>query len=315
MKAPKFWYQSTGPMARALLPLGCVYFVGAKVRSLLAWPYKADVPVICVGNVVAGGSGKTPTALAIAALLQKKGQKPAFVTRGYGGKQRGPLKVDTAHHGSVEVGDEALLLARQAPTWIGRNRVKAIRKAEKFASHIILDDGLQNPHIKPDISLLVIDAAVGIGNRQIIPAGPLREPLKQALKRVVAVVVIGEGRVEGFDKPVIRAVLKPVLPPQFPRDAKFLAFAGIGRPEKFYDVCRKAGLNLVATEDFADHHRFRKRELEKLERKAQSLGAKLLTTDKDHVRLPDNFKKRVLTVPVQLEFENAAVVEKLLTSS
>lgn len=314
MKAPQFWYRPASLLAQFMAPLGYIYFAGSVVRSLLARRYKASIPMICVGNVVAGGSGKTPTALALAALLQKNGKKPAFVTRGYGGAQKGPLRVDGAHHSSIDVGDEAMLLLRQAPAWIGRNRVKAIREAERFASHIILDDGLQNPHIRPDLSLLVIDATAGFGNGRMIPAGPLREPLQQALKRVQAIVAIGDGKIESFGKPVFRAHLKPNIPENFPQDAKFLAFAGIGRPQKFYEVCRGAKLNLVATEDFADHHRFRLGELETLEKKARSLGAKLLTTEKDYVRLPDSFRKRVTTFPVQLVFEDAEAVEKLLLS-
>ena len=315
MKTPKFWYQPEGRIARFLAPLGKLYYLGARIRRMITQGYQSGVPVICIGNVVAGGAGKTPTALAIAAMLQTKGHKVAFVTRGYGGSQHGPLRVDPAHHGIEDVGDEALLLARQAPVWIGRNRAKAIREAEKFASFIILDDGLQNPSIRPHKSLLVMDGAVGIGNGHMIPAGPLREPLADALQRVAAVVIIGDnGKIAFQDKPVIHAQLKPAIPANFPRNDTFMAFAGIGRPEKFYALCRKAGLNLIATEDFADHHRFSSRELDKLEIKARGLGAKLLTTEKDFVRLPPYIRPRVLTFPVRLEFEDVAAVEKLISS-
>ena len=314
MKAPKFWYAPDSIKARLMTPLAYAFQAGALIRRVLARPYRASIPVICVGNVVAGGSGKTPTALALAALLQKHGQKPVFVTRGYGGAQKGPLRVDDAHHGPIDVGDEALLLSRQAPVWIGRNRVKAIREAEKFASHIIMDDGLQNPHIKPHLSLLVIDGAVGFGNGQMIPAGPLREPLSQALDRVAALLVVGDEKIDGHGKPLFRARLTPVIPDMFPRDASFLAFAGIGRPEKFYALCRKAGLKIAATKDFADHHSFSLKELEALDQKARSLGARLLTTEKDFVRLPPHFRKRVTTFPIQLEFADAEAVTKLLAA-
>lgn len=318
MRAPQFWYQPEGRLARALAPLEKAYRFGAALRRFFARPYRAGVPVICVGNVTAGGSGKTPTALALAALLQQRGHKPVFVTRGYGGAQRGPLRVDAAHHSAEDVGDEALLLLRQAPVWIGRDRAAAIREAEKNASHIILDDGLQNPHIAPDLSLLVMDGAAGLGNGHMIPAGPLREPLAEALRRVAAVLVVGDGPAGDWEKtcakPVLRARLQPVIPADFPRDEKFLAFAGIGRPEKFYALCRKEGLTLAATKEFADHHPFTQGELDRLEQKARNLGARLLTTEKDFVRLPAYFRTRVLTFPIRLEFEDNAAMERLLTS-
>ncbi len=315
MKTPKFWYQPKGSLSSALKPLAALYQTAARLRRALAHPYRAGVPVICVGNVVAGGAGKTPTALALAALLKKHGYNPVFVTRGYGGAQRGPLRVDAAHHGAVDVGDEALLLLRQAPVWIGRDRAAAIREAEKFASHIILDDGLQNPNIQPTLSILVMDAAMGLGNGATIPAGPLREPFADALQRVAAILLIGSGDVaelKNCGKPVLRAKLFPSIPADFLRQEKFLAFAGIGRPEKFYDLCRREGLALAGTHDFPDHHPFSLRELEQLESQARKLGAKLLTTEKDFVRLPPYFQTRVLTFPIRLEFEAPASVESLI---
>jgi tetraacyldisaccharide 4'-kinase len=318
MKAPEFWYRAEGREAQLLAPFEKLYRAGAWLRRCFARPYRAGVPVICVGNVVAGGSGKTPAALAIAALLQKRGHRPVFVTRGYGGAQKGPLRVDAAHHSAEDVGDEALLLLRQAPVWIGRDRAKAMREAEKTGTHIILDDGLQNPNILPDVALLVMDGATGIGNGHLIPAGPLREPLGEALRRVTAVLVVGEGDIQELadcDKFVLRALLRPEIPADFPRDAKFLAFAGIGRPEKFYALVRAEGLTLTATRDFADHHPFRQGELDSLEQQARSLGAKLLTTEKDFVRLPPYFRARVLSFPVHLEFEDSAAVEKLIAAA
>lgn len=317
MKAPKFWYQPDSPWINWLAPFEKLFYMLAKVRRLLALPYKAGIPVICVGNVVVGGSGKTPTALALAALLQQQGHKPVFVTRGYGGAQKGPLLVDPIHHNAEDVGDEALLLHRQAPVFIGRNRAKVIREAEKIATHIILDDGLQNPFIKPTLSLLVIDGAVGIGNGHVMPAGPLREPLEDALQRVAAVLVVGDSQKDweaSCTKLILRANLETNIPADFPRKEKFLAFAGIGRPDKFYAVCRTEGLDLVATKDFADHHPFRQSELDRLDRNARKLGAHLLTTEKDYVRLPEYFRARVMTFPVRLVFEDVAAIEKLISS-
>jgi len=358
MKAPRFWYQPEGRAARLLAPFEKLYRAGAVLRRFFAKPYRASIPVICIGNVVAGGSGKTPTALALAELLLKQGHKPVFVTRGYGGSQRGPLRVDAAHHGADDVGDEALLLLRVAPVYIGCDRAATIREAEKEASHIILDDGLQNPHIQPSTALLVMDGAVGLGNGHMIPAGPLREPLAEAMQRVDAVLVVGgdlisspplaglmrqhqvenerglvntgasvdqppppppasgvgasmahNSFIQECNKPILHAHLQPVLPVDFPRQDQFLAFAGIGRPEKFYDLCRKAGLTLAATRDFADHHPFTRSELDDLQNQARALGAHLLTTEKDYVRLHPAIRAHILTFPIRLVFDDKDAIE------
>ena len=171
MRAPRFWFQAFGAKAFFLLPFALLWRLASFSRRLLARPYRSKKPVICIGNLVVGGAGKTPTALALAHLLQRQGQKPVFVMRGYGGNVEGPLQVDPESHSARDVGDEALLLSCSAPVWIGRDRAAAIKAAEKQASHIILDDGLQNPHIAPHLSLLVIDGAIGVGNGQVMPAG------------------------------------------------------------------------------------------------------------------------------------------------
>jgi tetraacyldisaccharide 4'-kinase len=318
MKAPLFWYKPRSVMGELLSPLSVFYRVGGKMRRALARPYKAKIPVICVGNVTAGGAGKTPVALALAALLKAQGQKPVFVTRGYGGREHGPLRVDLATHKMADVGDEALLLARIAPTWIGRNRAAAIRAAEPNATHIVLDDGLQNPNVIPAVSLLVIDGTEGFGNNRVIPAGPLREPLDDALRRVTAAVVIGEDQYElalRLRCPILRARMTLVIPENFPRGDKFLAFAGIGRPKKFFDSCRAASLKLVKTVPFADHHVFTGFELDALKKDAAAQGARLLTTEKDYVRLPENFRRDVLAIPVVLNFDQPEEIIKLLQSS
>ncbi|MDX2027525.1 MAG: tetraacyldisaccharide 4'-kinase [Alphaproteobacteria bacterium] len=319
MKTPAFWYEPRGGLACALSPLSFIWRAGGAVRRALAVPYRSPVPVICVGNITAGGSGKTPTALALGQMLKENGQKPVFVTRGYGGRERGPLRVDLAYHTAQDVGDEALLLAQVAPTWIGRDRAAAVRAAEAHGTHILLDDGLQNPSIQPSHSLLVIDAAVGLGNECIIPAGPLRETLDAALKRVTAIVLVGErdetNLMPRLTKPILHARLQAMLPENFPRSEKFLAFAGIGRPEKFYQACRQAGLTLVGTWDFPDHHTFSAREMESLKSAAKDLGARLLTTEKDAVRLLPELRSHVSTLPIQLVFGDPIAIKKLITAA
>jgi tetraacyldisaccharide 4'-kinase len=282
-----------------------------------AHPYKAKIPVICVGNVVAGGSGKTPTALALGAIAIEQGRKVGFVTRGYGGTESGIVRVDVTRHSAAQVGDEALLLARIAPVWVGRDRVAAIREAEKHSNLIILDDGLQNPNVLPDLSLLVVDGVVGFGNGQVIPAGPLREKLSQALRRVSAVLIVGDASANLLAQlppqlPVLNAYLQPNMPRGVNGQQKYFAFAGIGRPQKFYDVCQAAGLNIVGTQDFADHHAFTFSEIKAVNKTAMSVGATLLTTEKDFVRIPPQFRSQVKTLPVDLVFSHREVIETLL---
>ncbi len=281
-------------------------------------PAQASVPVICVGNIVAGGAGKTPTAIAIARVFQAQGSKPVFVTRGYGGKKKGPLRVDPNTHTAKDVGDEALLLASIAPCWIGRSRPKAIRFAQQEASHIILDDGLQNPTIAPDISLLVVDGAVGFGNRKLFPAGPLRETLHDAFSRVAAIVMIGEDKERVtycLGKTILRAKLVPSLPAVFLEDPKVLAFAGIGRPQKFYDSCKEAGLNIVQSKDFPDHHVYSVRNMKDLTAAATKKDLRLITTAKDWIRLPDAFRADIGVLDVDLVFEDTEALAHVIQSS
>ena len=315
MKAPSFWNEKNSIQSLMLAPFSLFWRAGGALRRVFANPYKSKIPVICIGNVVAGGSGKTPTALVVAEILKAAGHNPVFVTRGYGGHITDAVRVDTEKHSSADVGDEALLLARAAPVYVGQDRVAAIKLAEQNATHIILDDGLQNPNIIPDISLLVTDGATGIGNGHIIPAGPLREKLADALQRVQAVVMVGEDQTElaaQLNKPILQAYIDPVLPAGFPLGASFLAFAGIGRPEKFYETCRKAGLTLAETRDFPDHHIFTAAELSDLQNRATKLNARLLTTEKDWVRLPPALQGRVETLPVHLAFSIPAAVREIL---
>ena len=237
MRAPEFWADD-GAAARLLDPIGRFYGALGDFRRRLVTPTRVSVSVICVGNFTVGGAGKTPTTIAIARHLQSLGERPHFLTRGYGGKERGPLQVDPDVHGADEVGDEPLLLARVAPTWVSADRVAGAKTAAiaSGASHIVMDDGLQNPYLAKDLRLLVIDGATGFGNRRVLPAGPLREPLEQAFSRIDAAVVIGE------DQAGVEALLPAALPRlsadlvpdgelDHLRDRPVLAFAGIGRPE------------------------------------------------------------------------------------
>lgn len=315
MKAPAFWYRPRGIAAYALAPLGLLWRGGTAIRRLSARPWKAKKPVICIGNLVAGGAGKTPTALAVANILQQNDNIPVFVTRGYGGQLRGPLQADPDRHSVYDIGDEALLLSCAAPTFVGRDRAAAIREAERHGTHVILDDGLQNPHVRPDIGLLVIDGETGFGNGLLIPAGPLRETLGEVLPRVKAAIIIGEDEhniAKRLSCPVLRARWQAELPLEFPQVSEFFAFAGIAHPAKFYATCREAGLSLAGTRDFPDHHIFSEAELEELGEAALEAGARLLTTEKDWVRLPRAFRMQVTALPARLVFEDLAAVKRVL---
>ena len=320
MKTPRFWYPRKNSIAvsflsAALSPFSCAFKAGTFLRRTFAQTYRSPVPLVCIGNVVAGGAGKTPTALALAELLRGRGQRPVFVTRGYGGTGK-LVCVNRAEHKAQDVGDEALLLAAIAPTWAGRNRVSAIHQAEKNGSIILMDDGLQNPAIKPSAGILVIDGEIGIGNGRIIPAGPLRESFADALKRVSALIIIGANDRQNLatkagNIPVFRAKIQPVLSAGFPRKGKFVAFAGIARPQKFYDTAQSLGLDIATTLDFPDHHPYTQSDIDTLRLCAEERGALLLTTEKDAVRLPPDFRRDVVILPVTLVFDDPDAGDKL----
>jgi tetraacyldisaccharide 4'-kinase len=318
MKAPAFWSDPNAPHFAILEWAGKAYRFAGKIRRTLAKPYTAKVPLFCIGNIVAGGAGKTPTALALYRLLLKAApeNKPVFVTRGYGGSERGPLRVDPARHTAAQVGDEALLLAQEGIVWMAKDRVAAIREAEREATHIILDDGLQNPSFTPICSILVVDGPAGLGNNRLIPAGPLRETLDDALLRIDAVLIIGEDR-QGIARkvgtiPVFKARFLPSLSGDVAPGDKVLAFAGIGRPEKFYDTCREAALIVRKMASFPDHHPYSRKELDELLAKAQSQQLHLITTAKDYVRLPPDFRAKVSVLNIRLMFEDEGRLLKIV---
>ncbi len=276
------------------------------------------MPVFCIGNLVLGGAGKTPVALALAEMLLGRGLRPCFLTRGYGGREAGPLLVDPDRHGSSDVGDEPLLLARKAPTIVARDRRAGAELALKQgADALILDDGFQNPSLVKDLSLLVVDAAYGFGNGRVFPAGPLRERLTEGLARADAVVLLEGG------EPASRLDLPQSLPCFKARlqargraegDGQYLAFAGIGRPEKFFASLRVAGVDLAGTLAFPDHHRYAAEDLARLRRDAEARGARLITTEKDLVRLSKEEREGIAVFPVAVAWEEPQALERLVNS-
>ncbi|WP_284246892.1 tetraacyldisaccharide 4'-kinase, partial [Methylobacterium haplocladii] len=284
---------------------------------------RAACPVLCIGNLTLGGAGKTPTAIRIAAMLRQAGARPAFLTRGYGGRERGPLVVEPERHGSERIGDEPLLLARVAATVVAHDRPAGARLCvAQGADVIVMDDGLQNPSLTKTLSLAAVDAGAGIGNGMTFPAGPLRVPLERQWPHVGGVVLIGEGAPgEALAREALRRdlpVYRGRLVPQAGGDLDgraVVAFAGIGRPEKFFETVRRCGARLAATRAFPDHHRFSERELAGLAETALRLGAVLVTTEKDAVRLPAAFQGVVTVLRVELAFEDEAPLRAQLARS
>ncbi|MGX1197208.1 tetraacyldisaccharide 4'-kinase [Parvibaculum sp. MBR-TMA-1.3b-4.2] len=336
MRAPRFWYPARKRgmpfMAQLLSPLGAFYGLAARIRNKTARPEHVRVPVICIGNVTMGGAGKTPIALAIAERLIEQGEKVHFLSRGYRRTSQGTVRVDPAAHTVAEVGDEPLLLARLAPTWVSADRVAGAKAAaDAGASVIIMDDGFQNPYLAKDFSVLVIDAGVGTGNGHVFPAGPLREEAGDALNRAQAVILTGRGhagdglaaRAMARGTPVYRSIAKPV--PQEPSfaGAQVLAFSGIGRPEKFYETLRGLGADIVATQDFPDHHAFTDREASRLMVRAHECDAHLVTTEKDAIRLARapagsaraKLSKSLRTVPIRAVIADMAQLETLIAEA
>ena len=320
MRPPEFW-QHDGGAGRLLAPLGAVYAAAGRWRRRHQAPFDPGVPVVCVGNVTAGGTGKTPAALALAALLAEGGRRVAFVSRGHGGRERGPLSVDPARHDAAAVGDEPLLLAARAPTWIARDRAAGARAAAAAgADVIVLDDGHQNASLVKRLSLLVVDAGYGIGNGRVHPAGPLREPWQEGLERADALLLVGPADGEPpaplpalpADLPVLRARLEPLPDAMALAGQRVLAFAGIGRPAKFFATLRGLGAEIAAAHAFADHHRFAPERIMALVEEAHALGAVPVTTEKDHVRLPAEARAMVRPVRVELVFRAPDRVAGLL---
>jgi tetraacyldisaccharide 4'-kinase len=292
MREPAFWWkQGSGKL---LVPLAGLYGAAAAWR-MHAEGQRAGVPVICLGNLTVGGAGKTPAAIAVARLLLAARQRPFFLTRGYGGRLRGPVRVDPAAHGSADVGDEPLLLARLAPTIVARERAAGAAMAQSGgATVIVMDDGFQNPSLVKDLAILVVDGRRGIGNGRMIPAGPLRAPLNMQMARAQALVVVGPTDGAGalfeiaqrYNVTLFHGRLEPERSALAALGAhKVLAFAGIGNPEKFFATLADSGIEVAERASFPDHHRYTAKEARTLLRRAEAANLVLLTTEKDLARL------------------------------
>lgn len=315
MRPPEFWSRRDGTsqaLSLALAPFGWVYGASVAFKARNAIPHRAAAKVICVGNLTAGGSGKTPVAIAIARALEARGLRAVILSRGYGGRARGPSFVNREKDTAADVGDEALMAAASVPVIVARDRAAgaALADAQNFGA-VVMDDGHQNFSLAKDLSIVVMDAENPFGNGRMIPAGPLREPAAQGLSRADAAVLVGDGMpaLPAFDRPVLRAHLKPAAAADL-GGRKVVAFAGIGRPEKFFASLAALGALLADTIVFADHHPYSASEIARLKSKAR--GAVLMTTEKDYVRLTPAEREGISYLPVQAVFDDPAALERLL---
>lgn len=318
MRAPEFWRRD-GLAPTLLAPLAWGFEAAGRARRSIVRPVRAPVPVVCVGNLVAGGAGKTPVAIGVGARLAERGRSIHFLTRGYGGRARGPLRVDPTRHTARDVGDEALLLAAIAPTWVARDRpAGANAAAAAGAGVVVMDDGFQNPAIAKDLSLVVIDSGYGFGNGRVIPAGPLREGVAGGLARADAVVLVGasgrDERLAAYDLPVLHAEVEPAPGSEALAARPVLAFAGIARPEKFFATLGGMGCRLVGRHAYPDHHRYTADEIMRLCEAAHEKGATPVTTEKDYVRLPEEARPMVEVLRVRLVWSEPAALDRLLAT-
>ena len=295
---PRWWYDAArSPTARLLQPFGWLTAQIAAHRWRTAKPYCAKLKVVCIGNFTAGGTGKTPLAIEVAAMLRALGEKPVFLSRGYGGSKRGPHRVSPATDSAAIVGDEPLLLARAAPTYIARDRAAGAKAMEADvaggrleATVMIMDDGLQNPALAKDLTLAVVDGRRGFGNGHVLPAGPLRAPLAMQMTRVDAIIVNGHGPISSelsqyFAGPILQTAVKAATDVAWIKARPLVAFAGIGNPRRFFDLVRSLGGEVAAEMSFADHQPLSEADAVRILATAHAHGADIITTEKDFVRL------------------------------
>ena len=329
MLTPEFLYTPTPSLtANCLIPLSWIYRLLGHIQNKCIKTWKAPIPVICIGNLVAGGQGKTPAALSIGHILKKQKKTIHYVSRGYGGKNKGPLLVKPENHEALEVGDESLLLSRVAPTWIGSNRKSSIELAHKMGAEvIIMDEGFQNPSIHKDLSIIVVDGEMGFGNGHLIPAGPLRQDVQTGLSQSNAVVIVGEDKTNlksnilktypSFDKSPFNILAAQLTPDQTPdnlKNKKIFAFTGIGYPKKFFDTLTNMGYNVVATRSFSDHHLYSDIDVSNLRDTAKLYEAGLITTSKDYVRLSQTQKENISILEIVFEWDDLNAIKKLMRS-
>lgn len=323
LKSPNFWQKKNTFLGKVLSPLGGIYAWGLRRKLKKTKPYRSKIPVVCIGNLVMGGVGKTPLAVSVAEYFKMNGMCPVFLTRGYGGGLSNVL-VDLDKHTAKDTGDEALLLARIAPTIVDADRARGAKTAEKIgADVIIMDDGFQNPQLVKDLSFAVFDGRYGFGNGKVFPAGPLREPVEDGLQRADAFIVVGKDKAgikEWIDK---RFMSLPFIGTHIEQDVakiaqlsgkKVFAFAGIGYPDKFFDMLKDYGCEVVETQAFSDHYPYTDEDMTDLIARADKLEAILVTTAKDGVRIAPRFLPQVQIVEAYMVWDTPDAMCALLSA-
>ena len=320
LKAPKFWYKKKDTyISNSLYPLSLLFRFGTKLRNIISKKNLSEIPIICIGNIVVGGAGKTPVALKIGNLLKLNGYNPHFVSRGYGGIESANTLIQS-WHSSKSVGDESLLLSEVAPTWIGADRNKSFKLAkEKGADCIIMDDGFQNPTLQKDFSIIVINGEQGFGNKRVIPSGPLRESISRGISRANLVIVIGEISEDVKNKipksiPIIHANFEISNKNKIFRNQKITAFAGIAYPDKFYNSLVEQGAIIEKKISYPDHHIFDENDMLNLAEIANLTKSILVTTKKDYVRIPKSYSSLVSTLDGEIKFEDEKLLIEIISN-
>ena len=320
LKAPKFWYLKRDSLqSNVLYPFSLIFRLGTKIRNFVSKEKKSKLPIICVGNIVIGGAGKTPVALKIGNMLIKAGYNPHFVSKGYGGLEKNNRLVKD-WYSPKSVGDEPLLLSEIAPTWIGLDRNKSFQLAsEHGADCIVMDDGFQNPTLQKDFSIVVINGEQEFGNKRVIPSGPLRESINRGLSRTNLVITIGEMLDTVKDKipkhiPLIAANFKIKEDDLMLKGQRITAFAGIAYPEKFFNSLKLVKANIVDKISYSDHHIYNENDLLYLAEIANKSKSILVTTKKDMVRIPKNFRSLVKTIDGFIQLDDEKLLLEILTN-
>jgi len=320
LKAPKFWYlKRDSLLSNTLYPFSLLFRLGTKIKNLISIERKTKLPIICIGNIVIGGAGKTPVALKIGSMLKKAGYNPHFVSKGYGGIEKNNTLVKD-WHSPKSVGDEPLLLSEIAPTWIGLDRNKSFKLANDHgADCIVMDDGFQNPTLQKDFSIVVINSEQGFGNKRVIPSGPLRESINRGLSRTNLVITIGDISETVRDKipkhiPLIGANFKIKEDDLTLKGQRITAFAGIAYPEKFFNSLKIIKANIVDKISYSDHHIYSENDLLYLAEIANKNKSILVTTKKDMVRIPKSFRSLVRTIDGFIQLNDEKLLLEILTN-
>ena len=320
LKAPRFWYKKNDTyISNTLYPLSLLFRFGTKIRNIVSRKKVTDIPVICIGNIVVGGAGKTPVAIKLGTILKKNGYKPHFVSKGYGGIETNNTLIKD-WHSAQSVGDESLLLSEVAPTWIGKDRNKSFSLAkENGADCVIMDDGFQNPTLQKDFSIIVINGEQGFGNKRVIPSGPLRESISRGISRANLIIVIGEITDDVKRKipkniPLIHAKFNISKNNKIYKKQKVTAFAGIAYPDKFYNSLNEQGAILKKKVSYPDHHIFDENDMLNLAEIANMTKSILVTTKKDFVRIPKTYRSLVSTLDGEIVFEDEDLLLEILTN-